>query len=146
MTVLFMIFWFQAILNVTNSFILHTIVQQFHKRNSFVGKVARGFFLAQFLLLWFQLTFALGINNTIDGQSINRDRLQCSPQIYPYEWYWLYFTDFNAGLISVVLYFMYNKNVRLDDGTYNSEKELRNLVNFIAYSFDAHGIRKIDML
>ena len=53
MTVLFIIFWFQAMLNVTNSFILHTIVQQFHKRNSVVGKVARGIFLGQFLLLWF---------------------------------------------------------------------------------------------
>ena len=53
MTVLFIIFWFQAVLNVTNCFILHTIVQQFHKRNSLIGKVARGVFLTQFIALWF---------------------------------------------------------------------------------------------
>ena len=49
-------------------------------------------------------------------------------------------------MLSVILSCFYKKSMKLDDGTYSSEKELRNLVNFIAYSFDAHGIRKVDML
>jgi hypothetical protein len=53
MTMLFIIFWFQAFINTANCFILHTIVQQFHMRRSLVGKIARGFFLWQFFSLWF---------------------------------------------------------------------------------------------
>ena len=61
MIMLFIIFWFQALLNVTNCFILHTIVQQFHKRTSTIGKVARIIFLSQFIFLWWLFSFAVGI-------------------------------------------------------------------------------------
>lgn len=64
MTMLFIIFWFQALLNISNCFILHTIVQQFHKRNSVTGKVARGIFLSLFFFLWWLLSFAVGIYKT----------------------------------------------------------------------------------
>lgn len=49
-------------------------------------------------------------------------------------------------MLSVILYCFYEKNMKLDDGTYHSEKELKNLVNFIAYSFGAHSIRKVEIL
>ncbi len=47
-------------LNVSNCFILHSIVQQFHKRTSRIGKTSRILFLTLFISLWWQLAFTLG--------------------------------------------------------------------------------------
>jgi len=59
--------------------------------------------------------------------------------------FWLYATDFNAGLINLVLYFFYIRDLQLDDGSRRSEHELNLLVNFVAYSCDVHGIRTVDI-
>ena len=59
-------------------------------------------------------------------------------------WLYLYLTDLNTGIINLVLYFFYDREINLDDRSPRSERELKNLVEFIAYNYDCKGIRLMD--
>lgn len=43
-TTLFLIFWLQTMLNIANSFMLHSLIAQFHKRTSKVLCIGRCFY------------------------------------------------------------------------------------------------------
>jgi hypothetical protein len=110
---LYLIFWFQAILNVVNCFILHSIVLSFHKGGDWHGSVARFVFFSLFISLWFQVTYVMGDTQTPDGTDLDTNHLQCSPKLYPLPFLFLYLTDFTAGVVSVSLWFKYDKNIML---------------------------------
>jgi hypothetical protein len=137
---LFIIFWFQACLNVVNCFILHTVVQRFHKRNSITGKVARVLFLVMFFTLWFNMIIALGASQSITGEDFIHGHLECVPYIYTYQFFFVYLVDFSSGLLSVSLSCFYHRKLQLTDGTNRAEREVRHLMEFVADDFDSHEI------
>lgn len=47
-------------------------------------------------------------------------------------------------MVSVTLYCFYYKNLKLDDGSARSERELKHLIVFVANSFYADKIRYAD--
>jgi hypothetical protein len=74
-------------------------------------------------------------------------RLNCDPflnNIYPREFLWLYLSDFNCGVVNLILYFFYDRKLKLTSGTARAERELTNLQIFVAYHFDVHGMRQAD--
>ena len=145
---LFLLFWFQIVQNVVNCFILHSLVQQFHKTKSCLGSVARAFYMYQMFSLTFQITYALAIYDTFLPKRGNQpyERLNCDPSrnIYPKEFFWLYMSDWNCGVVNLILYFFYDKDMKLDCGSARAERELTHLQTFVAYQFDVHGMRQVD--
>jgi hypothetical protein len=75
--------------------------------------------------------FALGINNTIQGEQLRGERLECLPDLYPFEWFWLYCIDLNAAVINTILWCFYKQEVNLSSR--EAECELQLLINFVVY-------------
>jgi len=65
-TLIFLIFWLQISQNVVSCYVIHSVVQNFHKRKSCIGKFARGFYTYQLFSLTFQITYALAIYNSFN--------------------------------------------------------------------------------
>lgn len=88
--------------------------------------------MSLFILLWWQLMYSVGNYKEVETDETQRIRLECSPEIYPQIWFWLFLSDFVSGLISVILHCFYDKELNLEDGSDRSERELKNLIVFIA--------------
>lgn len=65
-TLIFLIFWLQISQDVVSCYVIHSVVQNFHKRRSCIGKFARGFYTYQLFSLTFQITYALAIYNSFN--------------------------------------------------------------------------------